>query len=697
MNLVQCKDDVCRFGAAQLAEPCASCTHGRIRLNEHSPIVTKSEIGIIQQENAIQEVQKHARWIRVAGFLVHHPELLAAAVGGVLLLSGFLVGLFDGPDWLRFGLLATSYLVSGRYTGVQAWQTLRRFQFNIDVLMFAAAFGAAAIGHPEEGALLLFLFALGESGEHLALDRARRAISALSQLTPDTATIVRDGHEMQVHVEQLRVGDRIIVRPYERIAADGKVIQGASAVDQAPITGESIPVEKVAGEDVFAGTINGDGRLLVEVSRLASQSTLAKIIKLVEEAQTMRSGTQKFTDSVEKWYVPLVLIATCGLIVIPPLVAGAWAVWFYRAMGFLTAASPCALAIGTPAAVLCGIARSARLGVLIKGGAHLENLGRTRVICFDKTGTLTTGKPSVMDIVPLAGQSEDELLALAAAVERESTHPLASAIVAEAQQHGLKLPAVNEVEQVPGHGVTALVDGQRITAGHTRLMDKARHNDTQISDAMDRLLAAGWSLVALVGEAGRPIGLIALADQLRDSAPAALAQLHRLGINKSMMLTGDHAQAAQHIGKQAGMDEVHAELLPQQKLQMIQRLVKQYRHVAMVGDGVNDAPALAYASVGVAMGGAGADVAMETADVVLMGGDLNRLADAVDLSRRARRTIVQNLVIALGVIGVMAPAAGLGFASLGIAVLFHEGSTVVVVLNALRLLAYRGVRQNREK
>lgn len=644
-----------------------------------------------------QEVEKEAaepptqpgRLDRVWGYVWGNPELLLAIVAGVLLLAGASVHWLGGPQWLRFGLLAGSYIAAGRFTGIEAWQTIRQFRFNIDVLMFAAAFGAAAIGHYEEGALLLFLFALGNTGEHLALDRARQAIHSLSKLVPETAVLRTPEGEHRVAVEEIDLDQEVIVRPFERIAVDGQVIEGASAVDQAPITGESIPVEKAIDDAVFAGTINGQGRLVVRVTRLAGQSTLSKIIQLVQEAQTTKSPTQLFTDTVEKWYVPVVLIATAGLIFAPPmlLAGGEWKVWFYRAMGFLTAASPCALAIGTPAAVLCGIARSARMGVLMKGGVHLENLGRIGAIAFDKTGTLTTGRPVVTDLVPLDGQSEAQLLAMAGALERESHHPLAVAVVAEAKSRQIEFPSADQIEQVAAQGMYGQIDGRRIAVGKPGVWTGIGRQDA-VWEQVQELARHGKTIIA-VAESGRCVGLIALADRPRDNAASALEQLRQLGLQRTILLTGDNRAAAEEIGRQVHVDEVHAELLPQDKLEIIRQQIKRYGRVAMVGDGVNDAPALAYASIGIAMGGAGTDVAMETADVVLMSNDLEKLPQAIALSRQSRRIIMENLIIALGVIALIAPAAALGWATLGVAVLLHEGSTVVVVLNALRLLAFR--------
>ena len=632
-----------------------------------------------------------ARWLR------GQPEVALAILAGVLLLAGAMVYWSGGPDWLRIPLVVLAYVAAGRYTGIEAFHTLRQWRFNIDVLMFAAAFGAASLGHFEEGALLLFLFAVGNAGEHLAMTRARRAIEELSRLAPETAH-VRDesGHESIVPVEQVSVGQIVIVRPFERMPVDGEVIEGASAVDQSNITGESAPVEKARGSSVFAGTMNADGRLVVRVTRHAGQSTLAKIVRLVEEAQTTKSPTEMFTAKVERFYVPAVLVATLALIVVPPLAGieplrahrSHWAGWFYQAMAFLTAASPCALAIGTPSAILCGIARSARIGVLLKGGAFLEALGRIDAIAFDKTGTLTQGRPMLTDIVPLGETSAMELLALAAALEHESNHPLAQAIVAEAGVRNCPVRQAVDVEQIPGLGIVGNVDGRRIALGQIDLLRGEESQKRLIQEHIAQLADQGKSTV-LVAINSQYVGILALSDRPRENARQTLGELKELGIKRTIMLTGDHKRAAAAIAAQVGVDEYFSDLLPEDKLSLIQGLRRRFRTVAMVGDGVNDAPALASASLGIAMGGAGSDVAIETADVVLMSSDLGMLPHAIGLSRRARRIILQNLLIALGVISITAPAAALGLTSLGMAVLLHEGSTVVVVLNSLRLLAYK--------
>jgi Cd2+/Zn2+-exporting ATPase len=627
---------------------------------------------------------------RIGGWAIEHRRLVMAIGGGVFLLAAFLVHVRNGPRPLRLGLVIASYLLVGWITFQDTLRVVRELRFDIDLLMFAAAFGAAALGHYEEGALLLFLFALGRAGEEMAMDRARRAIAALAKLAPETATVREaDGHERLVRVEDLGIGQQVVVRPFDRMPADGVVASGASAVDQSPITGESVPVEKAAGLPVFAGTINGEGLLIVSVTKLAGESTLARIVQMVQEAQTTKSPTQVFTDRVQKWYVPAVLMGTGALIALPPLLGGGlWATWFYRAMAFLTGASPCALAIGTPAAVLSGIARAARGGVLIKGGVHLENLGRVSALAFDKTGTLTRGRPELTDALPMPGIEASEMLSLAAAVERGSTHPLAQAIVSEAQARKCPEIAADGHEQITGKGMTARVGASRIAVGKIDLLPADCPDLSEVRERIGRLAAEGKTTV-VVARDGRALGVIALADRPRDNAADCIRRLKRMGIARTIMLTGDNEQTAAAVARQVGIDEHFANLLPEDKVAMIRELHVKYGGVAMIGDGVNDAPAMANATVGIAMGGAGTDVALETADVALMADDLAKLPDAIGISRFSRRIIMQNLVIALGVIAILAPVAAMGGAQLGVAVLFHEGSTVVVVLNSLRLLVYR--------
>jgi len=620
-----------------------------------------------------------------AGWFAEHRELILSGVAGLLLLAGWLAVRDDAPRLLSIGLLLGAYAAGGFYTLRDAWQSVKSRRFDIDTLMIVAAAGAAALGAWEEGALLLFLFSLGHALEHMAMDRARKAIGALAELAPKTAMVQRDGLEIEVRVEDLQRGDRVIVKPGQRIPADGQVASGNSAVDQSPVTGESMPVDKQLGDKVFAGTINGEGALVVEVTKLAQESTLARMVVMVAEAQTQKSPTQRFTDRFEQIFVPSVLVGAGLLIALPPLFGFPFAESFYRAMAVLVAASPCALAIATPSAVLSGIARAARGGVLIKGGAHLENLGVLTAIAFDKTGTLTIGKPKVTDVVALSG-SEENLLTIAAAVESRSAHPLAQAVMAEAKRRGLTLREAGEVEAVTGKGLRAEFDGQKITIGNACLFEGGVIPE-EIQQQAARLQAEGKTIMLIQADA-QFLGVVALADTPRESVKQVLERLHQIGIRKTIMLTGDNERVGRAVADAVGIDEVKAGLLPEDKVKAMEELGQRYGQVAMVGDGVNDAPAMARATVGIAMGGAGTDVALETADVALMADDLTKLPFAVALSRVSRRIIHQNLWVSLGVVVVLIPATLFGWAGIGMAVLIHEGSTVIVVVNALRLLAY---------
>ena len=622
---------------------------------------------------------------REAGWFAEHRELIFSGAAGVLLLAGWLTGLAGAPRGLALGLLLGAYAAGGFYTLRDAWQSVRSRRFDIDTLMIVAAAGAAALGAWEEGALLLFLFSMGHALEHMAMDRARKAIEALAELAPKTAIVQRDGVEIEVRVEELQRGDRVIVKPGQRIPADGQVASGDSAVDQSPVTGESMPVDKQPGDKVFAGTVNGEGALVVEVTKLARESTLARMVQMVAEAQTQKSPTQRFTDRFERIFVPVVLVGSALLIVLPPLFGFPFAESFYRAMAVLVAASPCALAIATPSAVLSGIARAARGGVLIKGGVHLENLGVLTAIAFDKTGTLTIGKPKVTDVVAVSG-NEERLLTVAAAVESRSAHPLAQAVVAEAKGRGLSWGEAGEVEAVTGKGVRAEFDGQTVVIGNVKLFDGGAIPDA-IQQQVERLQTQGKTIM-LIQVDGQFLGVVGLADTPRDGVKQVLERLREIGIHKTIMLTGDNERVGRAIAVAVGLDEVKAGLLPEDKVKAMEALGQRYGQVAMVGDGVNDAPAMARATVGIAMGGAGTDVALETADVALMADDLSKLPFAVALSRASRRIIRQNLWVSLGVVALLIPATLFGWAGIGLAVLVHEGSTLVVVINALRLLAY---------
>jgi Cd2+/Zn2+-exporting ATPase len=617
-------------------------------------------------------------------------ELIFSLLSGLLLLMGWLGETFFGlAHVVSIGLYLAAYLFGGIDIARHAFHALRERHFDTDLLMVLAAIGAALPGDFAEGALLLFLFSLGHALEERALDRARVAIRALADLAPKTALVRRNDQEIETPVEELQLDDMVIVRPGVRLPIDGEIGTGQSSVNQAPITGESVPVDKAIGDKVFAGSINGEGALEVRVTRLARDSTLARVTKMVEEAQTQKSPTQQLTEKFERVFVPAVLIGDALLIIVPPLLGVPFQDSFLRAMTLLVAASPCALALGTPAAILAGVAQAARNGVLVKGGAHLENLGRLKAIAFDKTGTITRGEPEVTDVVSLNNRSQDEVLTIAAAVESRSGHPLAQAVVRAAQAKKLTLSNVNEVESITGRGLRSGVNGQVVLIGNLKLMSESNIDIAQETQQLQAALEAEGKTTMLVAINGQIIGVIALADTLRPDVQAIMAALQRAGVQQTVMLTGDNPRVAAAIAKEAGLTDFRAELMPEDKVTAIQALGRQFGEVAMVGDGVNDAPALANATVGIAMGGAGTDVALETADVALMGDDIAKLPFAVGLGRATRSIIQQNLAIALGVIALLVVASITGWVGIGIAVIFHEGSTIVVALNALRLLGFK--------
>lgn len=634
--------------------------------------------------------------IETSTFLSHllrreRLEPILVAVTLLALISGVLARSLGAPEALIAAFAAIAYMAGGYYGVVDGLQTLREFRLDVNFLMLLAALGAALIGNWPEGATLLFLFSLSNLLQNYAMDRSRQAIRKLLDLRPATAIVRRGGHEVEALVDTLTVGEVVIVRPGERIPVDGTVLAGESSVDQSSITGESIPVEKVVGSRVFAGTVNQHGALEVRVDKKASDTTLAKIIRLVEEAQEQRAPTQRFLDTFEQYYALAVIAAVTLMIVIPTLLLGRpFQPTFYKGMVLLVVASPCALVISTPASILSAIANAARRGILFKGGVHLENAAALRVIAFDKTGTLTYGRPEVTNVIAFNGHHEDELLALSAAAESRSEHPLAQAVVEAAQVRGLALPPVSDFQAFPGMGVRARVDGSEVLIGSPRLMEQnGLTSQEEIAAKVAQLEAEGKTVLLVHNHAY--VGAIAVADRVRPEATQAIAALKRAGIQRIVMLTGDNERVAQAIARQTGVDEFYAALMPEDKARILRTLNERYGAVAMVGDGVNDAPALAAATMGIAMGAAGTDVALETADVVLMADDLSKLPYVIELSRRARRVVWQNIAFSLAVIvmlvlgafGVFGPQLPLPLGVVG-----HEGSTVLVVFNGLRLLTF---------
>ncbi|MGK7867689.1 heavy metal translocating P-type ATPase [Falsiroseomonas sp. E2-1-a20] len=637
-----------------------------------------------------------------------NTELIFALLGGALLIAGYAASWIAAlPAWLPVALYVGAYGFGGYFALRQAIDTLRLGRFEIDTLMLVAAAGAAALDKWAEGALLLFLFSMGHALEHYAMGRARRAIEALAHLAPPTAERRSDGAVQEVPVAELVIGDTIIVRPNTRIPADGFVALGESSVDQAPITGESVPVDKRAVDDagraagrpeglkaenrVFAGTINGAGALEVQVTRLAADSSLARLVRMVNEAEAQKSPTQRFTDRFERIFVPIVLVSVVVLLFAWVVIDESFGASFYRAMAVLVAASPCALAISTPSAVLSGIARAARGGVLVKGGGPLENLGKLGAIAFDKTGTLTEGKPKVTDVLPAPGVDEPSLLTVAVAVEALSDHPLAAAVVRDGRARlgaEVPVPAAEDLRSITGRGLSARIGADPVHVGKAVLF--AEIDGPPLTAEIQAMIAGleqrgRTTMVVRRGE--QYLGAIGLMDTPRDAATGVILRLRKLGISRMVMMSGDNARVAEAVAQQVGLDEAWGDLMPEDKVAAIQRF-RAEQDVAMVGDGVNDAPAMAHATVGIAMGAAGSDVALETADVALMGDDLTHLPFVIGLSRATNRIIRQNLWISLGMVAVLVPATLAGL-QLGAAVVFHEGSTLLVVANALRLLAYR--------
>lgn len=635
------------------------------------------------------DTEEAAHWTLFVGPAV----CLVMLIVGVCLQSVSPVNELNTATWPPGRIAAlTAFLIAFVAGGTQisghAVEDLRSGRVTIDLLMILAAVGAAAIGDWAEGAILLFLFSLSHALEHFVLGRTRRAIRALMQLTPEEAVTLRNGQESLIAVGKLVIGDTVIVKPSERIPADGTVKLGQTSIDQSPMTGESIPVDKHVGDPVFAGTLNQQGLIQIEVTRISSETTLARMVKLVEEAQSERAISQQFTDWFGQTYTWVVLAGSMTVLWIGAFVLQEpFSIAFYRAMTVLVVASPCAVVISIPAAILSAITSAARGGVLFKGGTYLEQAALLRTMAFDKTGTLTMGHPRLVDIFPAAGITEGELLAAGAALEKHSEHPLARAIVEAALARGMTIREAESVEAVVGRGISGTWIGGRLRAGKMGwfVEDNIKFDDdfTQKAEA----LQMEGKTVICVGNESQVWGLLAVADTLRPTAAAAIAELRAIGISPLVMLSGDHPAVAKQIAGQLGMD-FRGGLLPEDKLRIIESMRKEYGSVGMIGDGMNDAPSLAAANVGFSLGGAGTDVALETADIVLLADDLRRLPYAIALARRTQQIIRQNLILAFGMMGGLLIAAMVTKLPLPLAVMGHEGSTVAVILNGLRLFAF---------
>ncbi|MDF9843088.1 MULTISPECIES: heavy metal translocating P-type ATPase [unclassified Paenibacillus] len=620
--------------------------------------------------------------------MLGNPEMQAALGSGLLMLIAWAAS--GWSEVLSIVLYVISYTVGGWIKAKEGVETLvKERDLDVNLLMIAAALGAASIGYWNEGAMLIFIFAMSGALESYTMERSKKDISALMALKPATAIRIEQGAMSEVPIDQLAVGDLLLVRPGELIPADGKVCRGESSVNQASITGESLPVEKAAGSEVFAGTVNGEGPLYIEVTTSAENTLFAKIIRMVEEAETEVPDSQRFIKRLESVYARVVVIATAALITLPPFVLDwSWSNTFYKAMVFLVVASPCALVSSIMPAMLSAISKSARKGILFKGGVHLENMAKVKVVAFDKTGTLTEGVPQVTDLITGEGYSREELLAVSASIEKLSRHPLAEAVVRLAEEEQVELYSTEENKSITGWGIEGRIDGRLWRIGRSDILDEQAPAEAaghaQWTAARAQLESEGKT-VSLILEEERIAGMIALQDTVRPQAAAAVQKLHRLGV-KVAMLTGDRKAAAGVMAGKTGVDLVFADLLPEDKVTRIKELRGQYGQVVMVGDGVNDAPALATATVGIGMGMKGSGAALEIADVVLMNDNIEEIASTIELARRTQRIVKQNMIFAVTVIVTLMLSNFLQGIALPFGVVGHEGSTILVILNGLRLL-----------
>ena len=638
---------------------------------------------------------------RLTQLLKQHPDAVAAAICGILVILGWLA---LHLHWIGLGLLIlpTAYVIGGYESAREGLTTLfKEKQLDVDLLMIVAALGAAALGLWRQeyylivdGAILILIFAISGALEGYAMQRTERNIRSLMSLTPDTARVMQQGEEQEIAIAKLQVGDTVLVKPGELIPTDAIITEGYSTLNEASITGESLPVEKTVGDEVFAGTINGNGALKLKVHQPPESSLIQRVIQLVKQAQTEAPPSQLFIERFERGYAQIIVMAGILLAILPPfLLAWDWETTIYRALIFLVVASPCALMASIMPTLLSGIANGARQGILFKTGAQLEMIGRVKAIAFDKTGTLTTGKLQVVQIIPAAGRSQHQVLQIAAALESLSEHPIGEAIVQAAQQQQVELPTVTHAQAEIGQGISGEVEGQRVLVGKAAFVQKALNvSKLQVEGYQESLLSSTSKLeaegktVVWVSYAEELLGIIAIADTLRPTATAIVKRLKQLGIEQIVMLTGDNERTAQSVAQELGIDQVYAELLPEDKVSVIRQLQRRYQAIAMVGDGINDAPALAQASVGVAMGAAGSDVALETADIILMADRLEKLEQAIRLGRRSQTIVKQNITFALSFIVLLLVTNFLGHITMPLGVIGHEGSTVLVTLNGLRLL-----------
>jgi len=621
--------------------------------------------------------------------LWQNPQVLTSAASGILLLAGWLLGMSALPAAAATTLYVAAILCGGYYFGREAIEELLfEWQVGIELLMLVAALASLALGEPGEAAMLVFLYSISEALEGYTEAKTRSAVRALMDLTPKMALVRRDGKEEQIAAAELRAGDVFIVKPGEAVPTDGEILTGRSSLDQAPVTGESVPVEKQQGDPVYAGSINGEGSLEVRATKPFAENSIARIIQMVEEAQERKGDNQRFIERFGTWYSPAVLLIGLAIALLPSLASGNWHEWMIRATVFVVAAAPCALVISIPITLAATLGTAARKGVLIKGGIYVERLARIDAVALDKTGTITRGKPEVTDVVlaesGAAIPGRDELLAVAAGIEKRSQHPLAAAIVRYAEAGGIAPAEIEDFQSQTGAGATGRWSGRNVLIGKPGMFSR-QLSGGKLADKITQLQAQG-NTVVVIGDENAAWGMIAIRDLVRPNAKDAVAALRAAGVARIAMLTGDNQHTADAMAREVGIDTVFAELKPEDKVTRIRELASGGQQVAMVGDGVNDAPALAEAAVGIAMGAAGTDVALETADVALMADDLQKLVYALHLAKRSQRIVYQNLAISAVVIAVMVTGAVTGYFSLPVAVVAHEISEFLVIGNGLRML-----------
>ncbi|WP_445677984.1 heavy metal translocating P-type ATPase [Psychrobacillus sp. FSL K6-1415] len=622
-------------------------------------------------------------------FYKRHSTLLYAVL---FIVFGYLSQFVNGEDNLITSLLFVASIVIGGFSLFKVgFQNLTRFDFDMKTLMTVAVIGAAIIGEWAEASVVVILFAISEALERYSMDKARQSIRSLMDIAPKEALVRRNGQEIMIHVEDIAIGDIMIVKPGQKIAMDGMVVSGYSAVNQAAITGESVPVAKTIDDEVFAGTLNEEGLLEVKITKLVEDTTISKIIHLVEEAQGERAPAQAFVDKFAKYYTPIIMVIAALVAVVPPLFFdGGWETWVYQGLSVLVVGCPCALVISTPISIVSAIGNAAKKGVLIKGGIYLEEMGALKAIAFDKTGTLTKGVPVVTDFNVLNNKTDEkELLSIVTALEYRSQHPLASAIMKKAEEVNITYSnvVVEDFSSITGKGITGKVNGTSYYIGSPKLFKELTISkfDKNLEETVTILQNQGKTAM-VIGTEKEILGIIAVADEVRESSKEVIQKLHQLGIKKTIMLTGDNKGTANAIGSHVGVSEIQAELMPQDKLDYIKQLRSEYGNVAMIGDGVNDAPALAASTVGIAMGGAGTDTALETADVALMGDDLRKLPFTVKLSRKTLNIIKANIFFAIAIKVIALLLVIPGWLTLWIAILSDMGATILVALNSLRLM-----------